>query len=401
MSPTKKVLVIGCGPAGSAAAITARKHDVEVTIVDKAVFPRDKCCGDGLTTSALRLLQQLDVRPSSMPSWREIDSAQLRAPDGRNITMPFPEGIGLFAAVVPRTELDIAMRDRAIAEGAKVIEGLSITGVDQSQAGVVATLSDGSQLNADYLIAADGMWSPTRKIVCGESASPYLGEWHAFRQYLDAVSGPARDQLFVWFEPDLLPGYVWSFPVGDGKVNFGYGILRGGKIAVGDMGAIWADLFQRPHISSALGSGYMPLERRTAWPIPAMIDKVELTKGRVLFVGDAACATDPMTGEGIGQAILTGMLAAEAVAEHVDAASSYAKSVRAELVADHKMSVFLGRILGRVRGTNLALRIVDLNSWTRRNFLRWMFEDEPRAIVLTPRRWHRNFLKRPGVHLGK
>jgi flavin-dependent dehydrogenase len=132
-----------------------------------------------------------------------------------------------------------------------------------------------------------------------------------------------------------------------------------------------------------------------------MIDKVELTKGRVLFVGDAACATDPMTGEGIGQAILTGMLAAEAVAEHVDAASSYAKSVRAELVADHKMSVFLGRILGRERGTNLALRIVDLNSWTRRNFLRWMFEDEPRAIVLTPRRWHRNFLKRPGVHLGK
>jgi len=144
--------------------------------------------------------------------------------------------------------------------------------------------------------------------------------------------------------------------------------------------------------------------RHTAWPIPARVDGISLTAGRVLFVGDAAAATDVMTGEGIGQALLTGRLAAEAIAAELDAPSEvvarYERDVARHLFADHRMSKRLGRMLAHPRGARGAIRVVaGSGAWGRRNFARWMFEDEPRAIVTTPRRWHRRFLKRPGAYV--
>ena len=93
---------------------------------------------------------------------------------------------------------------------------------------------------ARYAIAADGMWSPMRKHL-GVAMPGYRGEWHAFRQYFTDVGPRASEELFVWFEPDLLPGYAWSFPLPDGRANVGFGIQRdGGKVArVQDMGPLW------------------------------------------------------------------------------------------------------------------------------------------------------------------
>ena len=168
----------------------------------------------------------------------------------------------------------------------------------------------------------------------------------------------------------------------------------------------WETFFERPHIAAALGPDAVPDERHLAWPIPARIDSATLSSGRTLFVGDAAGATDVMTGEGIGQALLTGRLAAAAIAattgsEPAVTAGRYESAVRRELVADHKMSVLLGRVLARRRGADGAVAILDhAGSWGRRNFARWMFEDEPRSILTTPRRWHRHFLGRPGAFLS-
>jgi flavin-dependent dehydrogenase len=211
----------------------------------------------------------------------------------------------------------------------------------------------------------------------------------------------------VWFDADLLPGYAWSFPLapaadGTGRVNIGFGIPRGGRWRVQEMKGLWADLLDRPHVRAALGDGATLEGAHRAWPIPARIDRVPLTGDRVLYVGDAATATDPMTGEGIGQALLTGRLAAEAIGGGGFGAPEritheYARAVRAALVADHRMSMRLQRILVHERGAAAAVRIAGLTPWTRANFARWLFEDEPRAVVCTPRRWHRHFLARPGA----
>jgi geranylgeranyl reductase family protein len=397
-------LVVGAGPAGCAAAIALADAGREVVLADKAQFPRDKCCGDGLTTGALRLLDDLGFDPRRVPSWTVCDQAWLRSPSGREVRLDLPGDDGQFAAIAPRQELDAALVDLARSRGVRVLLGASFDGFVGDVTGDAparASFAGLGTVAARHVVAADGMWSPVRKAV-GAGMPSYFGEWHAFRQYATGVTGSARDRLWVWFEPDLLPGYAWSFPLGNGRTNIGFGILRGTGTPVGEMKHLWSDLLSRPHVADALGVGATMTDRPTAWPIPARITSAALARGRVLFVGDAACATDSLTGEGIGQALLTGRLAAEAIVAHRGngaraVARQYRQSVKHELFADHRMSMVLGKILSTRTGARGAIRVASLTPWTRRNFVRWMFEDEPRAIALTPRRWHRGFLARPGA----
>ena len=398
---TTDVVVVGAGPAGTSAAITLVRSGRAVVLLDKAVFPRDKCCGDGLTTLALRELDHLGLDPGAVTDWFDVGSAALRSPSGREVVIPLPT-TGKYAAVAPRLQLDDALVQLARKEGADVRDGHGFRSVEMCRDRVVVE-ADGLRITARYVIAADGMWSPVRKaLAAGEPG--YLGEWHGFRQYARNVTGPAASQLYVWFEPDLTPGYAWSFPLPDGRVNIGFGVLRDGERRIRSMKALWADLLARRHVVDALGAAFELEDRHTAWPIPARIDNVALTSGRAHFVGDAAAATDVMTGEGIGQALLTGRLAAEAIvaagALQPDAAAGgYERSIRHHLIADHKMSLALGRVLATSWGARGSIRVVGASgSWGKRNFARWMFEDEPRALLFTPSRWHRRFLRRPGAY---
>ena len=409
------VLIVGAGPAGIAAAITLTASGQNVLVIDKAIFPRDKCCGDGLTTGALRILEMLGFDPATVNNWQVCSDVWLRSPSGREIKLQLPNiknnKTSQFAAIAPRIELDNALVKHARSLGVKIIEGCAFASVahqttdDITVSTVSADATDLSnefhEITAKFVIAADGMWSPVRKAF-GASQPGYLGEWHAFRQYLSNITGPARDRLYVWFDADLLPGYAWSFPLPNGRVNVGFGILRGSKYSVQDMKALWPELLARPHIAEALGPDATLEGRHTAWPIPARVTNAKLASGRAIFIGDAVCAADTMTGEGIGQALLTGVLAAEAIiGAHrrgpTAVRNSYETKMRREFFADHRMSQVLGRVLQNEFLTRGVLRVANYSDWTRRNFVRWMFEDEPRAALLTPRRWHRKFLKRRGA----
>jgi flavin-dependent dehydrogenase len=371
-------------------------------MVDKAVFPRDKCCGDGLTTLALRELEQLGFEPGSVRDFRVVGGAVIRSPAGRTVELPLPPGPGIYAAVAPRLQLDAALRDVAVAAGVDVREGHAVKSAEVAADGTAIVGIEGiGDVAARHVVAADGMWSATRKAL-GLGIDGYLGEWHAVRQYVGGVTGRAADQLFVWFEADLLPGYAWSFPLPDGRANVGFGVLRDGVRSGKQVSGLWAGLLDRPHIADALGSAARAEGRHLAWPIPARIDRAVLAHGPFLFIGDAAAATDVMTGEGIGQALLTGRLAGAAITAGgpiSDIAARYSSTVGGELIADHRLSAALGRVLRRRKGANGAMAIVAKSgTWGRRNFARWMFEDEPRAIAVTPRRWHRRFLSRPGAY---
>lgn len=404
------VVVVGGGPAGAAAAISLARAGHPVTLVDKATFPRDKTCGDGLTAGALRLLDQLGLDPASVASWQRVDDVVVRSPSGREATFPLPRGRGTYAAVARRRDLDTALLDVARDAGVKVFDGHACQGVSEHLDRVDVEVDGQGTLSARWLVAADGIWSPVRKHL-GLAVPGYRGEWHAFRQYLTTVGPRAASDLFVWFEPDLLPGYAWSFPLPGGQANVGFGIQRGGKVRrIQDMAAIWRDLLDRPHIRQVIGPEARPEAPHRAWPIPARVDQVALTGRRTLFVGDAATATDPMTGEGIGQALLTGQLAAAAIHEVTtgpyrdtsDEAETvtarYRRSVRRALVADHRMSLLLIHALRHRKGVRAALRVAGASGWTRRHFARWLFEDYPRAILVTPHRWRRHALSAPGAY---
>ena len=406
------VLIVGAGPAGTAAAIELARAGRDVTIIDKARFPRDKCCGDGLTTEALRILQGLGVTPDTVDNWNAVTDIVIRNPRGRQVRLPLPD-TGQYAAVVPRFDLDHRLVQLARASGVAVHEGVAFETIqrddsshghsatsDVQAANVVVTKTSEGLITSRYVIAADGMWSPVRKDV-GLAPDGYRGEWHAFRQYFSGV-GPQAQHLVVWFEEDLLPGYAWSFPLPGQRANVGFGITRRGRHHVGDMKAIWEDLLTRPHVRAVLGDDAVAEDRHKAWPIPARVDGLPKTSGRVLFVGDAVGATDPMTGEGIAQALLSGQLAADAI-EHGGAsrpcitATRYERLVERSLVADHLLARRLARLLETNIGARAAIRAADLTPWTRRNFARWMFEDYPRAIAFTPQRWHRGMFSGLGA----
>ena len=386
-----ELVIVGAGPAGIAAAITAHRAGLTVTVIDKATFPRDKCCGDGLTALALRELEHLGFDGRGLTSWETIRDVALRSPAGREITMQLPADAGLFSAVVRRNELDNALVDHARSLGVDVREGVGLADLtEQHRSGVVdLALDDGSLLVARHVIAADGMWSRVRKAV-GRTTAGYRGDWHAMRQYRTA-DGPRSREQWVWFDRDLLPGYAWSFPLPDGRVNVGFGIVRRGSLSGKALRQTWDGLFDRPHIRDALGATE-PEGPHKAWPIPARLPSMSLFHGRILFAGDAAAVTDPLTGEGIGQALETGRLAAMAVSQGGPAGAigvRYDEVVRRSLQADHRLASGLSRLLGRPRIAEAALRTVDFNGWTRQNFARWMFEDYPRAALFTPRRWRR------------
>jgi len=208
-------------------------------------------------------------------------------------------------------------------------------------------------------------------------------------------------RLWVIFEPDLLPGYAWVFPVAGGRANVGFGLPRRPGISVRPMAGQWRDLLERPALRAVLGDAE-PEGHHRAWPIPADLGRAPLASGRVLFTGDAAGATDPMTGEGIAQALLTGILAAEAVGRGYDdpaaVARRYDASVQHHLSRDLRFAAALGRILASSIGARGAVHAAGLTPWTRRNFVRWMFEDYPRALVLTPSRWRRGAFTGPGAY---
>ncbi|MEI2698111.1 MAG: FAD-dependent oxidoreductase [Microthrixaceae bacterium] len=196
---TVDVVVVGAGPAGSAAAITLAEAGVDVLVVDKARFPRDKICGDGLTTGALRHLEELGLEVDSVGSWKAAQHCWIRSPAGRTTRFSMPDGPGHYMAVAPRRDLDSALVDLARKAGADVLDGHGVGAARELGDHVEVDVEGIGTVRARWAIAADGMWSPIRKQL-GLSVERYRGEWHAFRQYVSGVGQLAARDLYISFD---------------------------------------------------------------------------------------------------------------------------------------------------------------------------------------------------------
>lgn len=381
------LIVVGAGPAGCAAAITAVRAGQDVVMIDRATFPRDKTCGDGLTTEALRVLESLGLPGEALAGSAKVHDVMLVTPTGRIVELPLPRD-GEYARVMARLDLDAALVAHARSLGVTIIEGCELTGLAGTADGVNATAADGTAYFAPYAIAADGNYSSARRLLTPDAA-PVLGEWSAFRQYFCGVND---DRLWVIFERDLLPGYAWVFPLPDGRANVGLAMPRAPGMTGKVFARRWRELLDQPSLRSVLGPSAQPEGPHRAWPIPSHLDPERLVVDRVMFAGDAAGVVDPMTGEGIAQALISGGLAADATCgadNPMAVAARYRKAVECALGRDLRFAARLQRVLAHPTAARAVFRTVDLNGWTRAKFARWMFEDYPRALLLTPTRWRR------------
>ncbi|GAB7190862.1 hypothetical protein NUM3379_15690 [Kineococcus sp. NUM-3379] len=303
------VAVVGAGPAGSAAALAAlqARPGARVLLLDRADFPRDKPCGDGIAPHALDVLAGLGV-PHAAAGYAPVHRLELGFPGG-------PVAAGTMARpahVVPRRVFDARLVEAAVRRGA-VLRRHRVREVEVHPDRVVL---DGTA--ARVVVGADGAHSLLRR-VAGAPAPRRVA--FAIRGYAPAPDAAAQ---VIAFGTARWPSYAWSFPVGDGRANVGYGEL----LAPGQTLSREVLVAGVEELLPGAGSGAGDWR---AHHLPLSTGRSRQPDGRVLLAGDAACLINPVTGEGIYYAVLSGSLAGRAAVAAEDPGAGYRRVLSAAL----------------------------------------------------------------------
>lgn len=311
---TFDLVIVGAGPAGAAAALAALAADpaARVALVDRARFPRDKVCGDGLTPAAVTALHELGVA-GVIGDARPVRELSVTGPAGHRLHVP----LDLPAYVIPRRVLDARLVTAAVVRGAHLIHG---------RVRKIRIDGDRVVVNGDWsahcVIGADGANSLVRTSLALRG-HPAHHTAVALRGYAPAPPGPAR--LDIRFVPGRLwPAYGWAFDAGHGRVNVGVGTFDATtRPSRGELRELLAELFgDLAPVPDGLAGHRLPLS--SGRPL--------LGSGRVLLAGDAAGLVDPLTGEGIHTALLSGMLAGRAaITDPTRALTAYRHAARTRL----------------------------------------------------------------------
>lgn len=303
----RELLIIGGGPAGSAAAIVAARAGVRVTLFEKGPHGRDKVCGDGLTPRAVAALEELKV--DLTPSHRIDGLRMIAGSKVRELAWPTTERFPNHGAVWPRQRFDTHLVDLAIAEGAEVrfdTEAIPVLDSDRC----IGVRAGTDEFRAPLTILAAGAQGAAAKVLgCERDPDEPFGL--AIRAYAPSPRHTDRHLEACLSLKDehgtAVPGYGWMFPAGDGTVNIGVGALstmRGfKKLNLNTLLDQYASMVREPW---GLGDY---LDKPRAWRLP--MSSVRRHGAGWLAIGDAAGFVNPMNGEGIDYGLESGMLAVE------------------------------------------------------------------------------------------
>lgn len=309
------VVVVGAGPAGSSAALAAlqQQPDARVLLLDRERFPRDKSCGDGIAPHVIDVLGTLGAG-DIVDGWTPLRELELSR--GSKTVR------GLMARevyVIPREVFDTRLVERAVAAGARLTHH-KVRGARVDGACVVID----EHIRTRTLISADGANSTIRAALAPARARRAI----AIRGYAPTVPDQVGRQIIRYGQGGRQPSYAWAFDRGDGLCNVGYGELVGDgprPTRAGLLESLDQLIPATVEHGSRWRAHHLPLSGR-GWGS-------EQPDGPVLYAGDAAGLVNPMTGEGIYYAVLTGSLAGRAAVEggHGEVATRYRDAVRAQL----------------------------------------------------------------------
>lgn len=402
------VLIVGAGPAGCAAAITLAGAGFDVVLIDQQAFPRDKVCGDGLIPDAHHALRRLGL----------LDAVLARARSARHVAVIGPRGgrvdVPGTLAVLPRRELDLLLCQAAVDAGVRMhapvrFDGALEAGPDDARHVVGAVVRAGQasrEVRAHWVLIASGA-SP-QALQAAQMCERRTPTGIALRGYVQNPAMAERIQaLEVVWHPRMKRGYGWIFPGPDGVFNIGVGVAHS-HAAGHDSGRSMQDVnlramfdeFTRAHPAAGeLVAGGTWVGELKGAPLRCSLRGARLSRPGLLVTGEAAGSTYAFTGEGIGKALETGLLAADALiagrrAQQPDAqvradyeqrvralAPRYAMYEKANLVNMHPWLVDLvvwsakrspsrlQRMSGLLEETHLPRSLLSPKSWWRLLFV--------------------------------
>ena len=323
-----EVLIIGAGPGGCTTALQLARHGVDTVLVDKARFPRDKVCGDALSGKVMRTLERVapDVASAlrldgrQQPSW----GVTFVAPSGKALRVPFTRNTGDGPApgsILPRLDFDALLLDAVKLDGrVRVLEGAEVKNVERTALGWHADVRgpEGSSkaITCRLVIDASGAHSHFARHVAELPMEP-RHHCAGVRAYFSGVSDlDAHGFIELIFLKELLPGYLWIFPLPGGRANVGLGLR--------------SDVVRKRRVDlktllMQLVSEHTRLKHRFAnarmeggiqgMGLPLASKRHPISGDGYLLVGDAAHLIDPFTGEGISHAMISGVHAADVAHE--------------------------------------------------------------------------------------
>jgi len=322
---------LGPGPPGLGRRFFLSKYGIPHIVLEKETFPRDKVCGDacsGKTALVINranpdwLTEILGQPERFLPSW----GITFVAPNGKALDIPFTanrtKDTKAPGFTLPRLDFDEFLFRKMPSPYCTVFQRASVNSIDETNGVVsVAMTRDGKDyvITAPVIVGADGDKSIVRKKYLNEHTAPKTYAV-GLRAYYHGVTGMNTADNFIelHFLPEMLPGYLWIFPLPNGMANVGVGILseriREKKINLREqmLYAIKNNKQIAPRFANAQMEGKIQ-----GWGLPLAMERQPLSGDSFMLTGDAACLIDPFSGEGIGNALYSGMLAAAAIKEAV------------------------------------------------------------------------------------
>lgn len=381
MSLAPQVLVVGGGPGGASAAFWLAQRGVDVLLVEKKHYPREKACGDGLTPRAVRQLTDMGF-DFDRPDIHRVVGLRSYAGDVM-LEMPWPEHSVYpnWGATLRRSDLDGRVAALAESAGATVLQGVeAVAGVEDGKLTAVELRRPGEEAEVvvpQFVVVADGSLSRFGRQLGATRRKDYpfglavRGYWESpnstdgfIESQLDIRDGKGR----------AMPGYGWVFPMGDGTINVGAGLVSTFKG--------WKDINTSRILEAYLAElpghwqvGSEPVARPIGGKLPMAFSVGPKSGQNWVLVGDAAGAVNPFNGEGIDYAYETGRLAAGLIADALatsnsDALAAYDEMLAAEYAAYHRVA----RIFVSVIGNPSVMRTLTTVGMRSRPLMEWVLK---------------------------
>ncbi|HEV8081891.1 MAG TPA: NAD(P)/FAD-dependent oxidoreductase [Chitinophagaceae bacterium] len=329
ISLNTQVIIMGAGPAGAGTSIFLTRAGIPHVIIEKNQFPRDKICGDacsGKTVFVLRKANPLwpDEIFKNTADYMPSHGVIFVSPNGKLLNIPFnpakiPEGQAP-GFITPRLIFDNFLFEKLASEYAAIYQKATVKSMERQADGKVkVSFSQGDEtyeVTAPLIVGADGDKSQVRKnfLSSHSSSKAYCV---GLRAYYHGVTGLHENHFIeLHFLPEVLPGYFWIFPLPNGITNVGIGMMsdRIRKKKINLREEMLNAIKTNPNISHRFSNAKL-LDKIQGWGLPMCMKRQPLSGDNFLLTGDAAGMIDPFTGEGIGNALYSGMLAAFAIDE--------------------------------------------------------------------------------------